>query len=57
MVTVIKQGSTRKQIASLLARRKDEKKRKGIDVKKYCGVIKLKEDPLTLQKQWRDEWE
>jgi len=30
---------------------------KGVDTKKYCGVIKLTKDPLTIQKQLRDEWE
>lgn len=29
---------------------------KGVDTKKYCGVLKLKEDPLTIQKKLRDEW-
>ncbi len=32
------------------------KKLKKVDWSKYSGVIKLKEDPLTLQKKWRDEW-
>jgi hypothetical protein len=31
--------------------------RKKLDAKKYCGVIKLKEDPLVIQKRLRDEWE
>jgi hypothetical protein len=25
--------------------------------KKYFGILKLKVDPLELQKKWRDEWE
>ena len=29
---------------------------KGVDTLKYCGVLKLKEDPLTIQKKLRDEW-
>jgi hypothetical protein len=32
------------------------KKISGVDTKKYCGVINLKEGPLTIQKQMRDEW-
>jgi hypothetical protein len=24
--------------------------------KKYCGKIKLQEDPLVIQKNMRDEW-
>jgi len=56
MVTVIKRGSTKEQIKAKLDRRDKKKKKKGIDLDKYCGSIKLKEDPLKLQKQWRDEW-
>ncbi len=29
---------------------------KGVDTLKYCGVLKLKEDPLAIQKKLRDEW-
>ncbi len=29
---------------------------KGVDTKKYCGTLKLKEDPLAIQKRLRDEW-
>ena len=56
MVTTIKKGASRKEIKSLLETHSKSKK-KGIDVKKYCGVISLKEDPLELQKKWRNEWE
>ena len=28
---------------------------KGVDTLKFCGVIKLKEDPLAIQKKLRDE--
>ena len=30
---------------------------KSVDTKKFCGVIKLKEDPMTIQKKLRDEWQ
>jgi hypothetical protein len=29
---------------------------RGVDTKKFCGVLKLKEDPLVIQKRLRDEW-
>jgi hypothetical protein len=29
---------------------------KGVDTKKFCGVLKLKEDALAVQKKLRDEW-
>lgn len=55
MVTIIKKGMQRKEIHSLLSEKKKGKK-KAINLKKYCGSIELKEDPLKLQKMWRNEW-
>ncbi|MDQ2719052.1 MAG: hypothetical protein M3Z26_04725 [Bacteroidota bacterium] len=31
-------------------------KNEGVDTSKYCGILKLKEDPLIIQKKLRDEW-
>ena len=56
MVIVIKKGATRDEIRSLLESQKSEPG-KGVDIKKYCGIIQLREDPLNLQKKWRNEWE
>ena len=53
MVTVIKKGQNKTKINKLLAK---AMKTKGVDTHKYCGVIKLKEDPLVIQKRMRDEW-
>ncbi|MBL0128040.1 MAG: hypothetical protein IPP83_11425 [Flavobacteriales bacterium] len=33
------------------------KAHKEVDVYKYLGVLKLKEDPIALQRKWRDEWD
>jgi len=55
MVTTIKKGTSREKI--LIALNKRQANSKGPDLKKYCGSISLKEDPLDLQKKWRDEWE
>ena len=55
MVTIIKKEMQRKEIHSLLTEKRSKKK-KGIDLNKYCGAIDLKEDPLRLQKKWRNEW-
>lgn len=55
MVTIIKKGTSREKIR--LALKKRPFKIKGIDLKKYCGSISLPEDPLDLQKKWRNEWE
>lgn len=30
---------------------------KGVDTLKYCGVLKLKENPLEIQKKLRNEWQ
>ena len=29
---------------------------KVLNAAKYCGVLRLKEDPLVYQKRMRDEW-
>ena len=56
MVTIIKKGTSKDKIKSLLEQSQKQKKAKTIDLKKYCGILNLKEDPLTLQKKWRNEW-
>lgn len=32
-------------------------KLKGLDAKKYCGKLIIKEDPVKIQRRLRDEWE
>lgn len=54
MVLVLKKGASKQSMTSIM---KKLKKKKGVDTKKYCGTIKLKEDALLIQKQLRDEWE
>jgi hypothetical protein len=53
MVTTIKKGTSREKIIDVLKKRKT--KTNGPDLKKYCGSISLKEDPLEMQKRWRNE--
>jgi len=55
MVTIIKKGTSREKIK--IALKKRSIKTKGPDLLKYYGSISLKEDPLEMQKKWRDEWE
>jgi hypothetical protein len=57
MVTVLKYGTDKEKIKSLLERLKKQKGRKGINAYKYCGIITLVEEPLLIQKELRDEWE
>ncbi len=54
MVTIIKKEFNKEVIDKLL---KKALKTKGVDTLKYCGVITLKQDPFTIQKKLRDEWE
>jgi hypothetical protein len=53
MVTTIKKGSTHRRINQAL---KKLRSKKGLDAFKFCGVIHLKEDPLSIQKKMRNEW-
>jgi len=54
MVLVLKKGASKKEMESIAAKLQFTK---GVDTKKYCGTVKLKEDPLVIQKRMRDEWE
>ena len=47
LVLVLKIGATKKEMQSIT---KKLQKPAGVNTKKYCGNIKLKEDPLTFQK-------
>ncbi len=53
MVLVLKKGATKKDMQNI---ENKLQKTSGVNTKKYCGVIKLKEDPLVIQKQMRNEW-
>jgi hypothetical protein len=54
MVTVIKKKTSVKQIRRALKKMQGAK---GNNAYKHCGVIKLKEKPLAIQKKLRNEWE
>jgi hypothetical protein len=58
MVVVIKRGMSKQRI-QLQLRKLRAQRTKGqppVDVYKYVGVLKLEEDPVALQRKWRDEW-
>ena len=57
MVATLKHGSDLKVINEILKKISSLKASKGIDAKKYCGIIHLSESPLAMQKKMRDEWE
>ena len=58
MVLVLKKGASKEEMEQINQElsRMPSRNRK-LDAKKYCGVIKLKEDPLAIQKKLRDEWQ
>jgi hypothetical protein len=53
MVLVLKKGVSKKEMDDITAKPPVPK---GVNTKKYSGTIKLKEDPLAIQKKMRDEW-
>ena len=57
MVLILNKGASKKDIDLINKKLGQLSVRKKLDAKKYCGVIKLKEDPLVIQKKLRDEWE
>jgi hypothetical protein len=56
MVVVLKKGATKEEIA-IISKRLEKFSNDGVDTRKYCGVIKLKEDPLMIQQKMRNEWQ
>jgi hypothetical protein len=57
MVLVLNKGASKKEIDRINKKLSVIESGRKLDAKKYCGVIKLKEDPLTIQRKLRDEWE
>ena len=56
MTLVLKKGATATEMAEL-NKKLQTRPAKTLNAKQFCGVLKLKEDPLKIQKQLRDEWE
>ena len=54
MVLIIKRGTRKQKVNETLSRLKGAKR---LDAFKYCGILKLKEDPMEIQKRLRNEWE
>lgn len=54
MTIVIKKSFDKEQIQELLGELSHGSK---FDIKRFCGILKLKESPLEIQKKLRDEWE
>jgi hypothetical protein len=54
MATIIKRKSQKRTLSKKFNKSIESK---GVDTRKYCGVIKLDRDALEIQKELRDEWE
>ena len=57
MVITIKKGTKKQNIQRLMDRLTKQKRSKGINAQKYCGVLSLNIDSLEIQKTLRNEWE
>ncbi len=57
MVLVLKKGASKKDIQEIEKVLYKEKSSLGFNAKKYNGILKTEEDPLTIQLKLRDEWE
>ncbi|MCZ2223159.1 MAG: hypothetical protein LC122_05960 [Chitinophagales bacterium] len=53
MVLVLKKGASKKEI-DMLRKKLNRASNKGVDTKKYCGILKLKEEPLAIQQNMRN---
>jgi hypothetical protein len=56
MVTIINKGTQRDQLKAIFEKLRKKRLLSQRDLSKYCGVLSLNEDPLELQKKWRDDW-
>ena len=56
MVLTLKRGASKKDIDKINKKLENIPSGKKLNAKKYCGTIKLKRDPLTIQKELRNEW-
>jgi plasmid replication initiation protein len=53
MAIKIQRGADKESLKIALSKIKEGKK---LDTSKYCGVVKISQDPLQIQKEMRDEW-
>lgn len=57
MKLILKKNADKKEVREIERKLSEKRSRRGFNAKKYNGVLFLKEDPLTIQKELRDEWE
>lgn len=56
MVLTLKKGANKSTIEKLFKQIKKRVRSKGIDSKRFCGKLQLKENALKIQKDLRNEW-
>ena len=55
MVTTIRRGDDKKVIEERL-KLIYKNLNSGFDARKFCGIIKINDNPKSIQKRLRDEW-
>lgn len=56
MVTVLKKGTSKKQLSQIVKKMLEAINQKGFNAYAYCGKIRLEKDAILIQKELRDEW-
>ena len=57
MKFVLKEGATKDQIKEIEDILYKKKSSSGFNARKYNGLMSFKDDPLSMQKKLRNEWE
>jgi len=58
MISVLKSDSTPEYLDEVLKKLRIRRaSKKGINAFKYCGVVELRDNPVSIQKRMRNEWE
>jgi len=56
MTTIIRKNAKPSEVKKLMIRIK-RKPKKPFSPQQYLGIMKLRKDPLELQKEWRRDWD
>jgi len=56
MATIIKKGASPKTVLRKYREHVKATPTPKRSLRKYCGSVSLKRDPVDLQKEWRNEW-
>jgi hypothetical protein len=55
MVLVLKKGATKEEMQIIREKLQKSPSKKGVNLKKYVGILHVAEDPLTIQQNLRNE--